>query len=532
MTIFYVTNSNQFGAGSIEEAIASAASDDIINIQVATVLISSEIVIPQDLKNLTIQADRNGLSASFSGQNSTRIMLINRSNITLNNIRFIFARSSSDGGAIHLLAFSSLFLNGCDFFHNVSETVAGAIFARHKCKIVADNCRVYHNECISGLSDVMSEGGFPPEGRAAGGVAVLTSSSQVWKNSIFLNNQGWAGGAINSLLSELLLEDCIFKDNNSLVGGLDFSSGAAFAAGGAVYTDGASDKNLDNFGSIIFRRCRFENNQGGANGGAASLYGYRPKNPSSSTIGDLIIVEDSLFLSNRCFALNDASKSSLGGAIRIGGDTPEALILRSSFINNTSESQGGAIAIDHQPDIVKLHNCTIFGNIASTYSKIGGGIITETFCEVRHCTIANNWANQGSAIQVTNRGGCDIRNSILYDNSRLADGSFLRQVRPDLGFVGSNNIQYPDGGWQLYFGVDSRNPQLGELTNDGDVYYLPLLADSPAISAGNPSFSDGLDILQQERGEFTDIGSVNKPLVAPHFIIMQDDIAYTGLYVI
>lgn len=533
MAVFIVTASTQTGSGSIGAAITSAVSGDVIRIQVSTVNITSVMTVTQ--QSLTIEADLGGGKATLDAGNVTRIFLIDRdASLSLADLILINASSSDDGGAIRGLPRSTLTIDRCEFVNNTAQTVDGAIFMANRCSLTVRESVFTGNNCITGTSEYMIAAEEAGTGRGGGACGLLTGSQSYWYDSTFTNNSGVAGGAINSLLSVLEMQDCIFASNDSLAAGLNQPAGDANAAGGAVYTDGASDKNEDDYGVIVIRRCRFEGNQSGANGAGVSAYGYRPITTSDPNKGDLIVIEDCLFLDNDCFALTDGSNISLGGGVRIGGHVPSAIVRRCSFVGNSSENQGGGLAVSNQPDIVYIEDCTFSGNSTTGNLHLGGGLITECPTEIRHCTFANNQANQGSAIYMANTGSCDIQNSILYNNSRVADGSYIREVRPDSGFVGSHNIQHPGDGWLLYSGVDRQDPQVGTLTNEGDAYYLPLNIGSPAINTGDPQFSNPLDIRQQQRGSTVDIGSAETfPVVvnvSKQAFIMQSDFTYSGLY--
>jgi hypothetical protein len=153
-----------------------------------------------------------------------------------------------------------------------------------------------------------------------------------------------------------------------------------------------------------------------------------------------------------------------------------------------------------------INNCTISGNSANGYgggggifngdsaATVGGGIssdaITDTYnttLTISNSTISDNSAPSGGGIAdgfLNGSGGFTIGNTIVTGGIFVGDYS----LPTSLGY----NLSDGDGGGvgtgpgdQIYTA-----PMLGPLQDNGGLTFTrALLCGSPAVDAGNPSFS-------------------------------------------
>jgi hypothetical protein len=150
-----------------------------------------------------------------------------------------------------------------------------------------------------------------------------------------------------------------------------------------------------------------------------------------------------------------------------------------STANSFASSGGGIRMINSSASIV---NSTISGNSAETS---GGGIAAASL-RVANCTITGNSAPSGGGIY--NEGAVEVSNTILNA------GASGENIFNHGGTVTSDgyNLSSDDGSGYLNGPGDQINtdPLLGPLQNNGGPTFThALLPGSPAIDAGDPSFT-------------------------------------------
>jgi predicted outer membrane repeat protein len=160
-------------------------------------------------------------------------------------------------------------------------------------------------------------------------------------------------------------------------------------------------------------------------------------------------------------------------------------VANSTISGNSTGSSGGGISVSGS-DLVpgsSIVNSTISGNSAGTS---GGGIYNNSSLDVTLSTITGNSAPSGGGIY--NVGSVEVSNTILNA------GASGENIFNDGGTVTSDgyNLSSDDGGGYLTGPGDQINtdPLLGLLQNNGGPTFThALLPGSPAIDAGDPSFS-------------------------------------------
>jgi predicted outer membrane repeat protein len=167
------------------------------------------------------------------------------------------------------------------------------------------------------------------------------------------------------------------------------------------------------------------------------------------------------------------SAKTSGGGIS-GGPTVE----NSTISGNSAGMSGGGIY-----GSATVENSTISGNSAGTS---GGGIYNNSSLDVTLSTITGNSAPSGGGIY--NVGSVEVSNTILNA------GASGENIFNDGGTVTSEgyNLSSDDGGGYLNGPGDQINtdPLLGPLQdNGGPTFTHALLPGSPAINAGDPSFT-------------------------------------------
>ncbi len=334
------------------------------------------------------------------------------------------------------------------------------------------------------------------------------------------------GGAITRRGGMLIVNECVFKDNQATQDGLNVGGGAIWTEGkaptliiGSVFT-GNSASNGGALGTLsnelkIFNS-RFEGNKAtgkagnGGNGGALSVDGMGNRleicgtslvgNKANSLGGGLyrVAAMDDRTVINRSQLkgneVADADGSMAGGAYLKG--TP-VQIFESAVVGNKARGVGGLYL--GTGSTLFMVNSTVAENTAS--NGLGGGLMLDTGVtgEVAQCTIARNKA-QGSMSSgggvAGSAGGLTLTNSIIAANEVGNDANPINCTTPFMD--GGGNIQFPlmhgsgsdDPGALCAPGVMKVDPKLGKLTevvweggSDKTWVLVPEMG-SPALSGG------------------------------------------------
>src|SRR4028119_350328 len=370
LKVITVTNNNDSGAGSLRDAIASAAAGDTI--QFASSLANQTIALTSGQlvinTNLTIDAG-NTTQLTISGNNTSRVILTGEStNVTLKNLIIANGRVSgtsesnlpaSAGGGIQTGGTGSLTLENCQVKNNVAG-MGGGIFTGFRSTTTVINSVFSGND------------GSRATGTERGGGAIATKSGGILtiRDSEFTDNKGTFGGAINNLLGTMTIENSTFTRNV-----------ATTAVGGAVYVDGANASGPKGLpgpvgGNITIRKSIFDGNTADEAGGAAFLFGYP---------GDRMLLENSTVINNKA-----VMQGAAGGGIRQGN--ADFTVTNTFFGNNTAQAHGGGLWLGEKGN-VNISNSTFSGNKAG---NVGGAMLVDRrnsfSTTIVNSTIADNVA--------------------------------------------------------------------------------------------------------------------------------------------
>ena len=253
----------------------------------------------------------------------------------------------------------------------------------------------------------------------------------------------------------------IFNREDLLLKGSIISGNTATNVGGAIYNNFDSTATVSN-STISGNTARF--------GGGISSVGF----------GTTATVSNSTISGNMATSYG-------GGIANFAGS--RTIVNNSTISGNTADGSGGGIENDDGSRTI-VNNSTISGNTAGRY---GGGIDNfESTVNVTYTTIANNTASTGGGIYNDSSSYIDstanVGNTIIGNNAATiapdASGTFNSQ--------GFNLVENPNGntGFNQPGDLTSQDPQLGTLQdNGGPTQTQALLAGSPAIDAGDPTFT-------------------------------------------
>ena len=271
------------------------------------------------------------------------------------------------------------------------------------------------------------------------------------------------GGGINNDHATMTLTNC------NIIGNV------AFRDGGGVQNAGAATMTLNG--------CVIDGNSTGNQGGGIC---------NNGTGGAAIMEINNSTVSNNS-AYHGAGISNDG---RLKGAT--LLQINNTTLNNNSagDDAGAILNIADTKGTAVLSNCTISGNVAQSY---GGGINNVAGLTLSNTTFSGNSANLGGSIAIGNPVTVSLGNTVL--NAGKTGGN----VYNDGGTVISRgyNLSSDDAGGYLNGPGDQINidPMLGVLQdNGGPTLTHALLAGSPAIDAGDPTFTPPPDFDQRGPG--------------------------------
>lgn len=319
----------------------------------------------------------------------------------------------------------------------------------------------------------------------------------------FEENSGASGGAVYSLNSEVIIQNCRFTNNQATI------------SGGAVYCEG---------GQARFSIGNYLGNSA-PSGGALTLSGvaansrialvYFSENTATAGDGGAISLRNSSVEIADCeFFRNQASN---GGAI--AEDSCDNQVSESSFLSNTARNQGGALYSETSSStysrcLLRAQQCdgqggaflggSFTGQIQnsifqSNLSETGGAIVlVDSVVDIGNCTLQGNAASNEAGALFVEDSTLNLINSIIWNNaeddetnlqsaSLAVDGSSLNVVSSLLenwqlqDLPDSNNLDGTDDKNAPHF-ITPLPPRLAPQLAGGD---LRVSEDSPTIDKGS-----------------------------------------------
>ncbi|MDM8524086.1 Ig-like domain-containing protein [Desulfococcaceae bacterium HSG8] len=370
-----VTNGNDNGDGSLRQAIANAASGDIIVFQtgISTVTLTTDQLVID--KNLTIDGG-TGVTVQRAAETSKfRIFYMGSSvNVTIKNATLNNGQAP-DG------------INSTNNSTDGTDGDNGGGLCADGCMLTLENCTISGNSA----------------GR--GGMGVEYSNG----------GNGGNGGGVYVNGGSLILTDSIVKENKAGEGG-ESGNGGDGGFGGGIYVINAT---LTLEYSDVIGNASGNGGEGGFYDGFCSGEGIQGRGGDG---GGIYFSGERLTLKNGSVTDNSAGSSGGCGLFDIGGDgggiyaNGTVLLENSMLSNNMAGSSmflgyggsGGGIYGSDSGNIT-LTGCTVRRNIAGN-----GGLCFAHYCDTDFFTSNDG----GSGGGIYNAGGTVIvENSIIIENA-------------------------------------------------------------------------------------------------------------------
>lgn len=491
-TTIEVTNTNDNGSGSLRDAIDLAADGDTITFDAslnnATILFQSEIDVNKDI---TIDGDDR---ITLDGQNSTRLMAFAfQSQSTVKNITFQNGLSTSGssnpaddrGGAVKVHSQAQMVFYNVKFLDNEAGGYGGGAVGA-----TGNDTRMRFEDCTfeRNHSYTNSENGAGAICLFAGGANAILEVV----NSHFEDNEGVNGGALGSS-ARIYVEGSTFLNNNTLTApnnNYEAGNSSPRGSGGAIYTDRPSSVE----GHHVINST-FIGNAGAGYAGAVSIFSNSDQvNLVKGCHFENNSVTTAVYVPNTPFV-----PKGHGGALHFGlngenTNPSEFIVENSTFVNNTSVYEGGALWITRENSTTRVGsaqvlNCTFVGNEATggTINERRGAAITTYFdTEINNCTFADNTAESNSAAIYVNPG-TTANVEVTVQNSIFSNNTSGDNTQTNVTHLGFDNIQFPNNGsTEVTSGILFADPLLSPLDDNGGITKtMALQTGSPAIDAGN-----------------------------------------------
>ena len=425
MAVITVTNSADFGNGTLRQAVLDAQSGDTIEFDSS--LSNETITLNNGLwinKSLTVDG-ANAPNLTISGGNESNIFWMGAvaDNLELNVKNLTLADSYYDaeaGGAIFAQENSTIDVDNVDFIGNVSD--GGAIHALEGSNITVNDSNFIDNDGSS-ISD---------KEYGTGAISLFAYGELRVTDSYFEGNTGFNGGAIHITSSDLYVDNSTFVNNDSTPGKDRIND--IPGAGGAIYADAASVPNDPRFygnlpqhqnqpeaegGVLSITNSRFEGNKASGQGGAMTLWGY---SQDEVIVTDNTIIDNEVILNNKNMAegggiwlmgyvtvenniIANNRSEDLGGGLFVWGEVPTT-VSGSTFSGNQA-AKGGAIYSDLWDSQLDIDNVDFDSNTASTEGNI---LYTN---EIAPVYLGNSSVGNSTADSIFDTQGSDTSN-IIY----------------------------------------------------------------------------------------------------------------------
>ena len=453
-----VTNTNDSGAGSLRQSIASAADGDTINFSVnGTIVLATQLTVN---KALTIQGPA-APGIVVSGNNAVRVFNITSTgNVLLTALTI--SDGSADNGAGIMNAGASLSVTNSTITNNAATAV----------DIGTGGGGVFNDGSLT-ISNATLSANTANNGTANGGAVLNAPGATLFVSgsSIIGNSAARAGGGIENNGGDVSLAGVTL--------GAGMAGNFAGINGGGLHTSSTGTVQVS--GGLV-------------QGNTADQEGGGLWNSADGTL----VVDGGTVISNNT-ANGDGTEQGGGGIFNDGGEVTvsNAILESNSSVAALAGNGGGGIFND---GTLTASNTFFLNNTAAIGALGNGGAILNSdggTATLTGCLLQQNMANRAGG-GIENNGGIVVSHSTdFFNNFAGINGGALHtggagSATLSGGFVSSNTASQEGGGlWN-----SSTGTLVVQATTDGTGTFI----------ANNTAMGDGTD--QGGGGVFNDGGTV------------------------
>ncbi len=339
---------------------------------------------------LTI-ANNSGGVVTLSGGGAVQILTINTAGpVTLQGLSFISGMVMQDndiegfGGALYATGQqTNVTLESCSFSGCSASNDGGAVW--------------------NGATMTITDGSFTQNSASSGGAIYNIGTMTINGGSVTGNSAvGWGGGILNDWVGGE--STTVSSGTLSITGGCQISANTATYGGGISNNGSAGDvynpsnivpaQNSDlpaQGGTLNINNATIANHVSSSEGGAiylmngeCNLTDVTMSGNSTSGSGGAIYVQLGLLNMTGC-TLSGNKSAVAGGALYAETNAVTIYAQNCSFSSNSASQQGGALALQAQPDLVNtpflwMNNCAVTGNSCGSGGSgpAAGGVNWQT----------------------------------------------------------------------------------------------------------------------------------------------------------
>lgn len=304
-----------------------------------------------------------------------------------------------------------------------------------------------------------------------------------------------------SAVGPAITGNCIGYDAPMVLRDVEIKNSRSFNSGGAIFSDGC-DLSLERTKLTGNVTQDAPSSTGSLDGGAIAMI----DSPGGGT-ADVLSIVNSELRNNRA----SASGGGAGGAIAIGGASPDVTIRTSTIAGNSAGGKGGGLYIENADDVT-IERSTIADN---TSSGTGGGVYFgygDAFT-VDSSTINGNRtvARGGGIFSYANEEPFIVRNSTIADNGGARGGGIYSLNYYDQPVTIANSTIVGNlGDGVARNGADNGSPGPDELTISSSIIAGSIGTND--ISAVSPSGAGAF------RVDHSIIGATSGPTGSPAIV--------------
>lgn len=358
----------------------------------------------------------------------------------------VVGKGDTFGGAVAIVSKSKCIMTDCTFDANFVEhngnAYGGAMYIGLASTLNASGKNVFTNNYGKSLDGNNALGGalyantdcfvsfaegaeFIGNSGSHGGALYIAAARGLVTGAVFENNYSYKshGGAMMTYKGDIVLSDCVFK-NNAVKADGDFYGGALAVVQLAKaqlvdceFTGNSVDNGGKNRGGAVYVGM-----ESTAEVEGGKFVGNYTRQGDNNTGGAIYVnVDCEVTVSGATFTNN---RSGFGGAMHVvsGG---KLSVSNSTFTGNSGNRHGGAVAATSK-GVLNLTGCTFKNNTVKSDDVFFGGAVTvntESTANIKNCTFIGNKAESsaddctGGAMYIGKSSKVTISGSTFKNNS-------------------------------------------------------------------------------------------------------------------